>query len=172
LSVNGISITPLGLSGSNTTTIYSNSVLSAEPLQTNGRRGGRGVSSTLRGAYASVGSLKPHLTVRLGEISEDQALSITVTDDQGRQYSAWEAQNTASSFVVASANLSGSRDYQYVGRDIRVRGGRGGAPPADIRFLNIDLPPDSKTVDVTFHVHRTRTVEFIFKPPPALGKSK
>ncbi len=110
----------------------------------------------------TVHALTPHLMVEVGKLTDDQRLTVRATDEQGREYYAYQ--------------------WHPYGNNPKPKG-----KPAKIRyldkqygqteatFLTFDLPADARMVGVTLCVHACTMPEFIFKPPaveqPPVAKS-
>jgi hypothetical protein len=91
------------------------------------------------------------LMAEIGDITEDQRLTVRATDEQGRDYYAHDW-NLWSDKQQADSKTS----------NVHYMSCRYNQPEA---FLSFDLPPDVKTVDLTFCIHTCAVSEFIFKPP-------
>jgi hypothetical protein len=85
-----------------------------------------------------------HLSVDIGDLSDDQRFTVCAVDDKGREYYGHKVYDAQDSHGVP-----------YLSNWYESEGG----------FLIFDLPADVKTVDLHFCVHTCRTAEFIFKPP-------
>jgi hypothetical protein len=88
----------------------------------------------------------PHLALEVGEMNDDQRLTVRAMDDQGREF-------YASKVGWGPSDSPAGVNYLH------------NWYPSEGTFLAFDLPADAKTVDLTFCIHTCRTAEFIFKPP-------
>jgi len=77
-----------------------------------------------------------------------QALTVRAVDEDGRSYYA-EAWKTGRGGAVET-NAVHYLDQRHW---------------ADLRLLVLRLPPDVKTVDLSFCIHNPKTAEFVVKPP-------
>jgi hypothetical protein len=92
-----------------------------------------------------------HLCVEVGDLTDDQRLTIRALDAQGRSYYAeeWFEWRTAEPSRLQPGEI------HYLGKRYSQQ-----AP-----FFTLDLPADCKTVDLDFCVHSCFAPEYIFKPP-------
>jgi len=84
-------------------------------------------------------------------------LTVRAVDDQGREFYGHNFRPKPSQAM--SASKRDNADYLD------------NSEPGDFSFgqtfVAFDLPPDAKTVDLYFCVHKCQIVEFTFKPPAA-----
>ncbi len=93
--------------------------------------------------------------VLTGPLDDDQRLTVRATDDQGRKV-----------YADTRIRRSKEKDSTHAGKIHYLDGKPGfGQSGSDSVYYSLDLPTDSKTVDLTFCVHHCSVVEFIFKPP-------
>jgi hypothetical protein len=96
-------------------------------------------------------STNHHLYVEVGDLTDDQRLTIRALDAQGRSYYAQEWFE----WRPAEPSRLPPGEIHYLGKRYSQQ-----AP-----FFTLDLPPDCKTVDLDFCVHSCFAPEYIFKPP-------
>ena len=94
----------------------------------------------------------PHLALKVGDMTDDQRLTIRVTDDQGRQIYGVEWQP----FRRMDLHTKKPSEIHFMAQEF-------GSPSP---FYLLDLPADAKTLDISICIHRCFTAEYIFKPPP------
>jgi hypothetical protein len=94
----------------------------------------------------------PHLMLQVGKLTDDQRLTVRATDEQGRQYYAYQLHPYGNN--PAPREPAGKIRYLDRRYDQTLA-----------TFLALDLPVDAKMVDVTFCVHAATVVDFIFPPP-------
>jgi hypothetical protein len=99
-----------------------------------------------------VQGMTPHLFIEIGDLTDDQRFTARATDDQGREFYAYQLVH----YAPTEPPKGKPSEINYLNRSYLDGGGL---------FLAFDLPADTKTVDVTFCVHSCYTPEFIFKPP-------
>lgn len=99
----------------------------------------------------SLQTRKPHLAIDLGELNDDQRLTVRAVDDQGREFYG----HKVNYWNYDPESGLGSPPLPYLESWYESEGS----------FVILDLSKDSKTVDLTFCVHACRTAEFVFKPP-------
>ena len=145
--LDGVSVRTIALAGAGNV-LYKNNVAVRSSVGEAPGRNYRGIV-----AYSGIGSspdynlqtTNAHLALELGAMTHDQRLTVQATDDQGREVYAYP-------YDWDWGRPSG---VNHVYKPNRL----------EPLFLFLDLPADSKTVDLTFRMHTPRTVEFIFKPP-------
>lgn len=93
----------------------------------------------------------PHLAIELGDLNDDQRLTVRAVDDQGRE------------FYGHKVNY-GSNDPES-GPDSPVLHYIESWYESEGDFVILELPKDAKTVNLSFCIHTCRVAEFIFKPP-------
>ncbi len=122
-------------------------------LKTSWNNNRAGVSSEIH----TVHGLIPHLLLEVGHLNDDQRITIRATDEQGRNYYAYEWH--------AYGNNPPPKEKPD---KILYLDKRYGQPTATVShtFLGLNLPAEVKTVDVTICVHAGTIAEFIF---PAAG---
>ena len=89
-----------------------------------------------------VSSRGPHLAIAVDNLTADQRLTVRAVDDHGR---------------ISYGRMFGDPPGPNYLKDL--------TDDSVGSFVFLDLPPDAKTVDLTFCVHTCRKAEFIFKPP-------
>ncbi len=156
-SLEGVHVKALALAGPGTVT-YSNYIPIKATSDVPSRDGlypihNSSIMNGMNGATIETISFKTHhIAMFISTLTQDQRLTIRATDDQGRQF---YAQDWQQRFGDNGSKKSGDIHYLESGFSF----GRGPA------FFKLDLPADSKTVDITFCIHNSSTAEFIFKPP-------
>ena len=105
----------------------------------------------------SLQTRKPHLAVEIGDLSDDQRLTVRAVDDRGREFYG----HKVNYWNHDPESYPGSSPMPYIESWYDGEGS----------FVILDLPKDAKTVDLTFCIHTCRTAEFIFKPPPPNASS-
>ncbi|EEF57676.1 hypothetical protein Cflav_PD0711 [Pedosphaera parvula Ellin514] len=143
----GVAVEAIALTGAGSVAYSNNVPIKASPPT--GTKGYYSRSSSGGGFYTIYNIQSPslHVAVRVSNLSAGQRLSVRATDDQGRKFYADE-QQWGSGGSLNAANIH----YFFQTYDQPL-------------FLPLDLPKDSKTVDLTFTIHQARTAEFIVKPP-------
>jgi hypothetical protein len=93
-------------------------------------------------------SATPYIAVHLGDMKDDQRLTIRAVAPGGAEYYAepWRY----------GTNTAHTNGITYLEK---------GQVPYKLSYFLLDLPPEVKTVDLYFCLHRARTVEYVFKPP-------
>jgi len=148
--VQGVTLTAISLAGAGNVT-YSNNVLvqASPPVDLH-------QNNTFRNSYSGTNSSyyltanTPHIAMLIPKMSADQRLTVRATDDRGREFYAREW-----AWGGYHPNSAKVNELHY----LKLYDNSG------LTFLILDLADDSKTVDLTFCIHKARTAEFIFKPP-------
>jgi hypothetical protein len=148
--VQGVMLTAISLAGAGNFTYSNNVPVRASPPvdvhQNNTFR--NSYSGTTSSYYLTANT--PHIAMLIPRMSDDQRLTFRATDDRGREFYAQEW--AWGGYHPNSAKVS---ELHY----LKLYDNSG------LTFLLLDLADDSKTVDLTFCIHKARTAEFIFKPP-------
>jgi hypothetical protein len=149
--VQGVMLTAISLAGAGNVTYSNNVAVQASPLSDsnhnnsfNSSSGGMNVNSY------NLTANTPHIAMLIPKLPDDQRLTIRATDDRGREFYAHEW--SWGSYQGHSAKVG---ELHY----LKLYDSNG------LTFLTLDLADDSKTIDLTFCIHKARTAEFIFKPP-------
>ena len=145
-----MTLTAISLAGAGNDTYSNNVPVQASPPvdlhQNNTFR--NSYSGTISSYYLTANT--PHIAMLISKMSDDQRLTVRATDDRGREFYArewaWGGYHPNSAKV---SELHYLKLYDTSG----------------LTFLLLDLADDSRTVDLTFCIHKARTAEFILKPP-------
>jgi len=105
----------------------------------------------------SLQTRQPYLAIQIGDLNEDQRLTVRAVDDQGREFYGHKI-NYGNNDPESGPD---SPALHYIESWYESEGD----------FVILDLPKDAKTVDLSFCIHTCRTAEFIFKPPPPAATS-
>jgi hypothetical protein len=110
---------------------------------------GFGTSVKNSGTEEIVDTVMPYIALRLGDMADDQRLTIRAVAPGGAEYYAepWRY----------GTNRAYADRISYLDK---------GPIAYHLNYFPIDLPSDVQTVDLYFCMHRATTVEFVFKPPP------
>jgi len=159
----GVAMTVIALAGPGRVTYLNNVPAQASPMEDS--KEDNSYNNSYSGATSTykLAANTPHVAVLIGRLSVDQRLTIRATDDRGRVFYAREwAWGRYERHSVKEGELHYLQFYYD-------------AYNKTPNFFILDLQDDSKTVDLTFCIHKARTTEFIFKPPsdgaqPTVGK--
>jgi hypothetical protein len=148
-NLSGASIKLIALSGTGRV-VYSNGVVVQASVQENARDS---FTSGVRGL--TFDSTKPQLSFAIADMSEDQRMSVCATDEQGRRVYGrlFRSGPSRTNSPIDPARI------QYLSYARRAR------PTQPPNIVALELPTDARTVDLTFWVHDSRMVDFVFKPP-------
>jgi len=148
--VEGVTLTAASLAGAGKVTYSNNVPVQASPLaDTNQNNSYTSSFSGSMNGYNLTANV-PHIAMMIGKMSDDQRLTVRATDDRGREFYAHEW--SWGSYQRHSAKVN---ELHY----LKLYDNSG------LTFLTLDLEDDSKTIDLTFCIHKARTAEFIFRPP-------
>ena len=111
-----------------------------------------------------------YIAVRLGEMGDDERLTIRAVASGNDEYyaevwrygSAKPARNWIAKAVAGIFPPNGGGDARQAHPISYLRKNQ---EPFHLSYFLLDLPPEVKTVDLYFCMHRARTVEYVFKPP-------
>lgn len=148
-SLEGVRVKALALAGPGSVT-YSNDLPIKATSELPSQDGLYPITSQSR-SIKTVSFKTHHIAMSISALTQDQRLTIRATDDQGRQFYAQDWQQR-----YGNTGLKKRGEIQYLESNYYF--GRGPT------FFKLDLPADSKTVDLTFCIHNSSTAEFIFKP--------
>jgi hypothetical protein len=103
---------------------------------------------TYGGQEEIVDTVTPCIALRLGDLADDQRLTIRAVAPGGMEYYAepWSY----------GTNTPHTNGIAYLEK---------GTPPYQLNYFLLDLPAEVKTVDLCFCIHRARIVDYVFKPP-------
>jgi len=178
-SLQGVTLEAIALTGAGDIT-YSNNVLT-QALDSSNASGTFSMSTSGQSSPAGwfmlykLHTSVPHLAVRLSHMTDDQRLTLRATDNLGRNFYADQTQGRPANQVKGTAKSFRLTRIRPQGRPVDPEKGADipyilGGSYDQLQFLFLNLPEDAKTLDLTFCIHHTRTVEFIFKPPAAESK--
>lgn len=150
--VQGVTLTAISLAGAGNVTYSNNVAVQASPITgtnennfyNNSSSGGMNMNNY------NLTANTPHIAMLIPKLPDDQRLTVRATDDRGREFYAHEwAWGTYQRHPAYVSQLHYLKLYDSSG----------------LTFLTLDLADDSKTIDLTFCIHKARNAEFIFKPP-------
>jgi hypothetical protein len=144
--LDGVAVTAVALTGPGETT-YSGEAL--QRMTNMDVRRGNSIQTANNGSQEVVDSVTPHIAVRLGNLGDDQRLTIRAVDADGNDYYATSFGN--------GDNTRRAHRPAYLQKE---------PGPYQLSCFLLDLPSGVKKVDLYFCMHRARTVDFFFKPPP------
>jgi hypothetical protein len=144
--LDGVSLTTIALTGPGETTYHGDTLAR---MSNNVSSRGNSMQIYKIGSEEIVDTVTPHVAVRLGNLGDDQRLTIRAVDADGNDYYATSFGN--------GDNTRRARRPAYLQKD---------PGPYQLSCFLLDLPSGVKKVDLHFCVHRARTVDFFFKPPP------
>ncbi len=149
--VQGVMLTAASLAGAGKVTYSSNAIVQASPMTDTNENNSYSSSSSGTMTSYNVTANVPHIALIIGTMSDDQRLTVRAVDDRGREFYAHEF-----SWGTYQRHPAKAAEPHYL-KLYETRG---------LTFLTLDLADDSKTIDLTFCIHKARNEEFIFKPPP------
>jgi hypothetical protein len=166
----GVPIKIIGLGGSGRF-IYNDGVLTSQSPAENGAPSASLSSSSRGGAGSStLTATAPHLALNLGQLTEDQRLTVRVTDADGREVRTREYPSSNGGPLRTLGRGRGPDEITYIGPSGRSTA-RGNVILQRnlVTFILLDGLQNRRASDTTFNVsislHTTRTVDFTFKPP-------
>ena len=122
------------------------------------------------GTEEIVDTVTPYLALRLGDMADDQRLTIRAVASGTNEYyaEAWRygtAKPAGNWLAKAVAGIFPPNGGSHAGSAHTITYLKKNQEPFHLSYLLLDLPPEVKTVDLYFCIHRARTVEYVFKPP-------